>query len=88
MEEDLLRPAIVAITQLLSLGPPTIREAGDSPLAGPTVPANAPQSALSNVPGLADGKSIIYIVALAALMALVAFKVWREFRSTLRAGVR
>jgi hypothetical protein len=88
IERGLLHPAVVAIARLLSLGPPAIREAGDSPLVGPPVPANAPQPALSNVPGPADGKSISYIVTFAALLALLAFTVWREFRSTLRTWMR
>jgi hypothetical protein len=92
IEGDLFRPAIAAIARLLSLVPPTIRAVSDSPLVGPPATATAPQPAPSNtppnIPAPADGKRIIYFIALAALLALLAFTLWREFRSTLRAGVR
>jgi len=84
---DLFRPAAAATARLLSLVPLVARAAGDSPFVGHPGTANAPQLALPNA-APADGKKIIYLVVLAALLALLGFTIWREFRSALRPGVR
>jgi hypothetical protein len=85
---DLFRPAAAATARLLFLAPLVARAAGDSPFVGHPGTANAPQLALPNAPASANGKRIIYLIALAALLALLAFTIWREFRSALRPGVR
>jgi hypothetical protein len=85
---DLFRPAATATARLLFLTPLVARAASDSPLVGHPGTANAPQPALPNAPASADGERIIYLVVLAALLALLAFTIWREFRSALRPGVR
>jgi hypothetical protein len=85
---DLFRPAAAATARLLFLAPLVARAASDSPFAGHPGTANAPQLALPNGPASADGKRIIYLIVLAALLALLAFTIWREFRSALRPGVR
>lgn|GEM_PF-6609834 len=85
--EDLFRPAAAASARLLFLAPSVARAAGDSPFVGHPGTANAPQLALPNAPVSADGKRIIYLIVLAALLALLAFTIWREFRSALRPGV-
>jgi len=85
---DLFRPAAAATARLLFLAPLVARVASDSPFVGQPGTANAPQLALPNAPASADGKRIIYLSALAALLAFLAFTIWREFRSALRPGVR
>jgi hypothetical protein len=85
---DLFRPAATATARLLFLAPLAARAAGDSPFVGHPGTTNAPQLALHNAPVSADGKRIIYLIVLAALLALLAFTIWREFRSSLRPGVR
>ena len=85
---DLFRPAVAATVRLLFLAPLAARAASDSPFAGHSGTANAPQLALPNAPASADGKRVIYLIVLAALLALLVFTIWREFRSALRPGVR
>jgi hypothetical protein len=85
---DLFRPAAAAAARLLVLAPLVVRAASDSPFVGQPGTANAPQPALPNAPVSADGKKVIYLVVLAALLAFLAFTIWREFRSALRPGVR
>jgi hypothetical protein len=84
---DLFRPAAAPTARLLSLAPLVARTASDSPFAGHPGTAIAPQLALPNAPAFADGKRTIYRIVLAALLALLAFTIWREFRSSLRPGV-
>lgn len=86
---DLFRPAAAATARLLFLVPSVARAASDSPFIGhPGTAAIAPQLALPNAPASADGKRTIYLIVLAALLALLAFTIWREFRSSLRPGLR
>lgn len=85
---DLFRPAAAATARLLFLAPLVARAASDSPFVGHPGTAIAPQLALPNAPASADGKRTIYLIVLAALLALLAFTIWREFRSVLRPGVR
>jgi hypothetical protein len=85
---DLFRPAAAAAARLLFLAPLVARAARDSPLVRHPGTANAPHLALPNAPASADGTRIIYLIALAALLALLALTIWREFRIALRPGVR
>jgi hypothetical protein len=85
---DLFRPAAAATARLLFLAPLVARAASDSPFVGHPGTAIAPQLALPNAPASADGERTIYLIVLAALLALLAFTIWREFRSSLRPGVR
>jgi hypothetical protein len=85
---NLFRPAAAATPRLSFLAPLAARAANDSPFVGHPGTANAPQVALPGAPASADGKRIISLVVLAALLALLAFTIWREFRSVLRSGVR
>lgn len=87
IDGDLLRPAVAAVARLLFLGPPIVRAVADSPTVGLPATANAPQSAppdnapaSSAPPPAADGTWFIF---LAALSALLAFALWKEFHSTL-----
>jgi hypothetical protein len=84
---DLFRPAAATTARLPFLPPLASRAPSDSPFAGHPGAANAPQLALPNSPASADSR-IIYRVVLAALLAFLAFTIWREFRSALRPGVR
>jgi hypothetical protein len=84
---DLFRPAATT-ARLLFLAPLVVRAASDSPFVGHPGTANAPPLTLPNAPAFADGKRIIYRIVLAALLAFLAFTIWREFRSALRPGVR
>ena len=85
---DLFRPAAVATARLLFLHPLVAQAASDSPFAGHPGTAIAPRLALPNAPASADGKRIIYLIVCVALLALLAFTIWREFRSALRPGAR
>jgi hypothetical protein len=87
---DLLPPAAAAAiaARLLSPAPPLSRAAGDSALGVHPGTTNAPQPALPGAHAAAHGAEIIYLFALAALLALLAFTLWREFRSALRPGMR
>jgi hypothetical protein len=85
---DLFRPAAAATAQLLLLAPLVARAANDSPFVGHPGTAISPQLSLPDAPVSADGKRIIYLIVFAALLAFLAFTIWREFRSALRPGVR
>lgn len=84
---DLFRPAAATTARLLPLAPLVARAASDSPFVGHPGTAIAPQPALPDAPASADGKRTIYLIVLAALLALLAFTIWREFHSVLRPGV-
>jgi hypothetical protein len=82
---DLFRPALAAVTGLMlaSSSLPITQASGAPPLAGgPAVP-NTPQPAPTPVPA-ADGGSLLYLLAVAGLLGLLAFTVWREFDVALR----
>ncbi len=49
---------------------------------------SAPEGFLSNVASPADWKKIAYLAVMAALLALLAFTIWREFRPALRPRAR
>jgi hypothetical protein len=85
---DLFRPAAAATARLRFLAPLAARVASDSPLVGHPATANGPQLAPPNAPASAGGTRVTYLIILAALLALLAFTIWREFRSALRPGVR
>jgi hypothetical protein len=82
--EDLFRPAAAAAARLLA--PLLVRAVGDSPVVGHPGTANAPRAALPDA--AAPAEKIAYLVVFAMLLALLAFTVWREFRSVLRPRVR
>lgn len=86
MEKVLFRPAVAATARSLFPAAPIARDASDSPSAAHSETANGPSLSLSNAS--AGGEKIIYLVAIAALLALLAFTIWREFRAALRPGVR
>jgi hypothetical protein len=85
---DLLRPAAAAIARLFPLVPPITAASGDSPLGEHPGTANIPQAALPDAPAAAAGEKLIYLVAFVALLALLAFTIWREFRVVLRPWLR
>jgi hypothetical protein len=84
---NLFRPVAAVTARLLFLAPLAARATNDSPFVEPGT-AISPKLSLPNAPVPADGKRIIYLIVLAALLALLAFTIWREFRSALRPGVR
>lgn len=88
MEGALFRLAVDSISRLPSLVPSVAQVAGDIPFAGPFRTADPPQSALPNSSPPAEGEKVAYLVALAVLLALLAFTIWRELRPALRAGLR
>jgi hypothetical protein len=87
---ELLRPVIALADRSLLAVAGVVRAVGDdgSSRAGNPVQPNAPNGFLSNVAAAADWKRIPYLVAIAALLALLAFTMWREFRSALHPHVR
>ncbi len=85
----LFRQTAVAAAQSLFSTPLVARAAGDSPSVGqPGRTAISPRLSPPAAPVSAGGTRVIYLVVIAALLALLAFTVWREFRSALRPGVR
>lgn len=81
--EGLLRPA-AALAQKLALAlSHAPRPTGSSLTEGPGA-ANPQHLPVPTVPPVGDRPKTLYLIALAALMALLAFTVWREFRSALR----
>jgi hypothetical protein len=90
---NMLRPEVTAtVARLLRLAPSIVRAAGrtahSASLAQPQATPDAPRSAFPQAPALADGEKIAYLLAIAALLAILAFTVWREFHSAFRAGAR
>jgi hypothetical protein len=81
--EGLLRPA-AALAQKLALALSHTPRPIGSPLTGGPGTANPRHVPLPTVPPIGDRSKTLYLIALAALMALLAFTVWREFRSALR----
>jgi hypothetical protein len=79
----LFRPAATT-ARLLVLAPLAARAASGSPLVGHPGTANAPQFTL---PATAEVEGTLYLIVLAALLALLAVTIWREFHSARRARV-
>jgi hypothetical protein len=87
MMMDLFRPAAAVIARVLSLSTSITPAAGGWPFAGHPGTGRDPQNGLPSSLA-ADGSKIVYLVTLTALLSLLAFTVWREFRSALRPRVR
>lgn len=83
--EALLRPAIAVATRSLQAVAGVARAVGydDAPPAGSSPAPDAQRGSLPNVAAPADWEKIPYLVAMAAILALLAFAIWREFRSAL-----
>jgi hypothetical protein len=81
--EGLVRPA-AALAQTLALALPYEARPSGSPLADEPGAANPRHVALPTAPPVEDREKTLYLIVLAALMVLLAFTVWREFRSALR----
>jgi len=88
ISRNLLRPAVAAAARTLILTLSNTPLPVDSPFAGDTGAANSRHPSLPASPTAEDGKKILYLVAFAALLALLAFTIWREFQSALRPGGR
>jgi hypothetical protein len=82
----LLRRAAAIAARLLTA--PAAGAAGGPGPAGHSATANASQPALPEAPASPDGQKTIYLAVFAALLAFLVFTIWREFRTTLRPGVR
>jgi hypothetical protein len=82
----LLRPAAVVTARLLT--PPAAGAPGGPGPVGHPATANAPQPAPPATPASPDEEKTVYLVVFAALLAFLVFTIWREFRTTLRPGVR
>ncbi len=80
---DLLRPAAAAIAQSLLPVLPAAWAPGDSPSAAHSATADARQHALPGAPTVATVKKILFLAAIAALLAVLAFTIWTEFRAAL-----
>lgn len=81
----LLPPGLAAVTGLLLASSPVLPASGDAPLAGDQGVAGASRSSAvpSPPPSAADVVKAAYLIAIAALLGLLAFTVWREFRVAL-----
>lgn len=84
----LVHPSVAAIARVLSPVPPIGQASGAAPLAGRPGTANVPQPALPDASRATDGTEIVYLAIFIALSALLAFTLWREFRSVLRPRAR
>jgi len=91
---DLFRPALAVVTGLLLASSPILPTSGDVPASG-----DVPLAGHHGVAGIsratpnpppapvaAEGGRVLYLIAMAALLALLAFTVWREFRIALHPG--
>lgn len=88
----LLPPALAAVTGVLLASSPILPTSGEGPFAGHQGVAGASRSAPSApnpapAPSVAEGGSVFYLIAIAGLLALLAFTVWREFRIALHPGL-
>jgi hypothetical protein len=82
----LLPPGLAAaVTGLLLASSPILPASGDAPLAGDQGVAGASRSSPvpSPPPSAADVAKAAYLIAIAALLGLLGFTVWREFRVAL-----
>lgn len=86
--EDLFRPALAAVAGLLLVSSPISQTGGDLPITGDPAAPGTSRSAPAHAPVAADGGKIVYLIAIAALTALLAFTVWREFQAALHPGAR
>jgi hypothetical protein len=84
----LFRPALAAIAGMLLASSPIPLASGDSTLGGEHGVAGASRSAPALVPDAGDGGGIVYLIAIAGLLGLLVFTVWREFRMALHPGLR
>lgn len=81
---ELFRPVATGIARFLSAAAGSAaRAAVGSTLASPPV-AHEPQPALPETPAPAGGGGIAYFLFLAALLAVLAYTIWSEFRTALR----
>jgi hypothetical protein len=79
----ILGPAALAAARTLSLASSNTPLQADSQSVGRPGTANPPHAAF---PGAPDKEKTLYLIVLAALLALLAFTIWREFRA-LRPGM-
>lgn len=89
LAREVLRPALTAVTGALLASSP-IPTTGEPALAGRHGVAGASRSSSDSQRPLAavdEGWKIAYLIAIAALLALLAFTVWREFRIALHPGL-
>jgi hypothetical protein len=84
----LLRPAVLAATQLLSLVPSILQRASDFPSTIPPATANTPEMTLSDALAPTDWMKVVYLVTLIVLLAVLAFTIWKEMGPVLRANLR
>lgn len=84
---DLFRPALAAIAGVLLASSPVPLTSGDPPLGGDQGVAGASRSAPPPAPVAGEGGGIVYLIAIAGLLALLGFTVWREFRIALHPGL-
>jgi len=87
--DDLFRRAVAVIAPLVSLVSSIARQCGASasrPVR--SARAHSPHADLAS-PALPTGeKKVVYFLALAGLLAFLAFTIWKEFRSVLRTRLR
>jgi hypothetical protein len=92
MAEEVLRPALAAVTGLLLASSPVLPIGGDSRLTGdPAAPSALPSRPAPDPAPLStvdDGGKVVYLIAIVGLLALLVFTVWREFRLALHPRLR
>jgi hypothetical protein len=81
---DFLRPALVVFARLLRASSSVSPVSGDSSPSGHSEAGAPSQPDVAPAPSSSDGGGLVYLIALAGLLALLAFTVWREFDVALR----
>ena len=84
MAEELFRPAAAVVARVLALTSSNTPTPMSLPFAEQPATTNAPHPTFPGAAVAADEEETLYLVALMSLLALLAFTVWREFRSALR----
>jgi hypothetical protein len=89
---ELFRPALAAVTGVLLASSPVLPTSGGPlPLDGRQGAAGGSRSAPGSptpVPAGGEGGGVVYLIAIAALLGLLGFTVWREFRVALHPRLR
>jgi hypothetical protein len=85
---DVFRPVLAVVSGLLLASSP-FPTSGEGSLAARHGVAGASQSSPAPFPQPTadDGVKVVYLIAIAGLLALLAFTVWREFRIALHPGL-
>lgn len=91
MAEEVLRPALAAVTGLLLASSPVLPISDSRFTADPAAPnalLSRPAPDPAPLSSVDDGGKVVYLIAIVGLLALLVFTVWREFRLALHPRLR